>query len=120
MVEMMQVGIQPEEVFAEVWTELRKRNKGEYSLNLHKLSKAFWDAREKYPAVMQGFSCQGSANEPYLHEIIECIHEFRQDGLLSFVSGKGLILSSDGEKLEGMFEKKTEVKETAKYICDRL
>jgi hypothetical protein len=116
----MEIGIQPEEVFAEVWTELKKQNRGEYPLGLRRLHKAFWEAKEQYPVVMQGFGCEGSAGEPYLYELTECIDEFRQEGLLALIPGKGITIIGDKKKLENIFEKRAEVEETAKYICDRL
>jgi hypothetical protein len=131
--ESIESKIKPEEVFEEILIELNKRNnrgffykifhKGSdegYPLRLSKLYKAVWEAKGKYPKVMQGFRLEGSEDEPFSYEVGECVLEFRQDGYLKFVSDRGNVLTKKGKDLGRLFERKPEIKEAAKYICDFL
>jgi len=116
----MQIGIQPEEMFAEVLIRLNKKKGVGYSLKLDKLQEAVLEAKWKYPAVMRGFTLHGNEDYSFSPEATECFYEFIQEGFLASIPDVGTILTGNMRRLESIFEKKPEIGEAAKYICDRL
>jgi hypothetical protein len=107
------------EVFNEVLLELYGRGKDRFKYDMINWHKVFYTAKQEFPETMKSFDVLKRTN-PYLHDIQECFHWFMMAGHLSQIVPDGDYLINKPERLESTFDRKPEVQEVARYICDRL
>ncbi len=109
-------------LFYAIQVELAERGKTEFEMDRVEWHKAYYDAKNHFPDVMEHFEVRLRIN-PYLHGLETGIQYSLLTGHLS------MIVSANGEKyrterIEGIKQHLSKVdnntKEIAKYICDLI
>ena len=116
----------PSDFFRAVLLELAERGKTEFPINKVEWHRAFYSAIQEYGDKLPEFEVLKRTN-PYVHDLERSIYGFMLTGQLSHVfnvRGDTYRAEKIGvmEKIQEEFDnpKKEQLKEVARYICDRI